>query len=361
MWIINKNKKLYVYALVCILLLSICVGCEKKNEDGIVATDNDSVSQNNQIAMKVAGQEVYEEETMMYCLLELLSGEISYSYVQENEDQFEAEIINYIAETKVLYNIAIEQGMDFTEEDEADRDTLIENFKSFASQDILDKYNISEEMIFDIITEYCYVQKFEYEQKMSITKELYEGYTSEYADYNFQKLYIMVFPIIEVDDNGNMMTDNNGDYVMLNNDELQVIRDDITSAIADVRSGENPEDVAVKYGVDSYSNSQMGYEGGYNEEINTAIEGLKAGECSEILEQDNCYYFVSVLSDHDDDYKDDYVYKLASNEAETKYSNDKYSWMEEKTADGSEINDNFWQEFSLEEMAKLLYEAGLIG
>lgn len=368
----NKTllKKIVTFSCVAALGVSFLAGCKKSDDKNDKENTNSNTNANTAsgssalpegTAMKVAGHDVSYDEAMVYCLIEMLSGSVSYSYVKDDVDTYKAQIMNCIADTKVLNDIALENKMEFTEADEEERDKLIENFKSFTTQEVLDKYGISDEMIEYVMNEYSYAQKFEYVTKENECKSLYDSYTEEYKDYQFQSLYYMVFPIIETTSDGEMKKDDSGNYIPLSADEIQKAKDNLESAREKVKAGGNPEDIAKELGVDKFSNSSAGYVGGYADNVAASLENLKTGDCTELLEQDNCYYIVCMINDNDEDYKDRYIYKISKDEASTKYDGNKAKWMKERTANDSGVSDEFWTNLDILELTEYLYNLGLMG
>lgn len=368
---IKRLKKYVALYSVLVIGLSSLAACDNKDKTGDTTESNtasstDSASladsyESSDIVMSVSGHEITKEEAMIYCLMKLLSGETTYSSIESNSEETEASIINYIAQTKKLYDMARNLDISFSEEDEQSRDELESNFKTNVSQDIRDRYGISDEMIKTVITEYAYVQKLEYATKASIYEQLLEANKEKYDGQKFQTLYLMVFPTVKVDENNEMVKDENGKNIALSDVEKAEVKKKLETAINEVKGGGVPEEVAEKYNVKEFSNGTAGIPGTYDASINDAVSALKSGECTDILENDICYYTVCMINDNDTEYKELYIEELANADVDTEYEKKKSEWLNESSYADTDFLGDFWESFDVIDMAKYLRDKGLLG
>jgi hypothetical protein len=281
--------------------------------------------------------------------------------VQSSEDTYKNEILTEIRETKILYAQALEDNLEFGDEDQDTVDSLSESFKNFVGDEALAEYGISDDMVDKVIKETSYVDKLENDAKNDMGKELTEEYNEKYKDYNFQMLYYMVFPIIEADDDGNPKQDDDGNYIPLDDDAKADAKAQAEAAMAEVSSGKDAEEVAESYGVDSYSDDKAGIAGQYSSELNDAIAALEVGDCTGIYESSTGYYFVTLLSDNDETLFDSYVYAQVSDDVDAAYDEKKQSWMDKvPTDDTKDLLNGIWENFSLIGVAADLQQRGLM-
>ncbi len=340
---IKKFMVTFCIATLCVCMLS---GCGKKDD---------------KVVLNVGQHQVCEKELMVYCLLELLNGQNQYMNMILDENQQRANIISRIREVKTMYDVAKAENLEFTEEDIATRDGLIESFESYVTQDVLDIYGITHEDIAKVFEQTTYVDKYENDKKNELGKGLAEQYMEEYKDYNFQSLYFMYFPTVEVDAEGAPATDENGNTIPLSETDKEKVYNDALAAAEAVNSGTNHVTVATQYGVEAIAEETNGYVGMYSDELNTKLGALKAGQCTEVMEDERCYYIIVVTADHDQGLLESYSNYMAEQEYESEYA----ALVQEKVAamgydDTKDFVGDTWKEFVLIEMAKELYDRGIM-
>jgi hypothetical protein len=369
---IYRIRKALAVGCVALMGTGLLTGCGSSVSDGN-ATGTDAAAgtdtaqaglpdvDSDEVVLVVGDEKITEEEVMVYALLELLSGQVTSSMVQSDESTYKNEVLTEIRETKILYAQALEDNMEFGDDDKEQVDTLIQSFKDYVGADALDEYGISDEMVEKVITETSYVDKLENDTQNQMGKSLTEEYNEKYKDYNFQTVYYMVFPTIEADDDGNPKQDDDGNYIPLDDDAKAEAKTQAESAQAEVASGKDAEEVAEAYGVDSYSDDKAGIAGQYSDTINDAMSELEEGQCTGIYESDTGYYFVTLLSDNDQTMFDSYVYAIVSDDVDEQYATKKQEWMDKvPTDDSTDLLDGIWEKFSLVGVAADLQQKGLM-
>lgn len=352
----NIIKKVAATVGVMSLGMSLLAGCGKKKDDdtttqSTVATNTDGVY----VSFDETAVEL--EELKVFCMITLLDGQILYSNVASEEQIYKDKIIKEIREIKALYKQAIDSNMEFNDEDVETMNGLIAGFKENVSDEAKEKIGITDEVIERVIKEKCYSEKLKTITKNSVGQELNDKYLEEYKDYNFQSIYTMVFPKVKVDDAGNMELDDAGNPVALDEKELEGIRAKAEKASEEINSGKDPKEVAKSNEVDMFSEEKIGIAGQYSAELNDVMASLKEGECSDVMENDNCYYVVTLVKDNDQDYLQFYAYAAAEQNVETEYEARIKSWLE---AIGEANVTEAWENFDLVEFAGTLTELGLM-
>jgi hypothetical protein len=364
-----KIRKALAAGCTVVMGVGLLTGCgSTDNGDGSkTATGTDMEKTNTSdvasgdIVLNVGEHQVSEEEVMVHTFLELLSGQVTSSMVSADEETYKNEILTEIRETKILYDQAIADEMEFGDEDLEQVDTLIQSFKDYVGEDVMAEYGISDDMVEKVITETSYVDKLENDTRNSMGKEKTEEYNEKYKDYNFQTVYYMVFPTIEADDDGNPKQDDDGNYIPLDDEAKESAKAQAEAAMAEVNSGKDAEEVAEEYGVDAYSDDKAGLAGSYSETINDAIAELSEGQCTGIYESSTGYYFVTLLTDNDQTMFDSYVYAIVSDEVDADYETQKQEWMDKvPTDDETDLLNGIWENFSLTDIASDLSSRGLM-
>lgn len=356
-------KKIMSTVGVMSLALALLTGCGKKDggNDDNSATPSDVATATDidvdGVYISYDDIEIEYEELKMFCMLTLLDGQILYSDVVNGEQIYKDKVAAMIREVKALYCRAIEDNMEFDDGDEKTKNDLVEGFLGNVSEEYREKIGISDEIIEKVITEYCYAEKLKANTKNSIGKELNEKYLEEYKDYNFQNIYTMVFPKVKTDENGSMELDDQGNPVALDEAEMAEMYDKAAAAAEEVNGGADAKEVAESYGVDTYSSEQPGIEGKYATDINDAVAELEVGQCTEVFENDNCYYTITLLKDNDRDYMELYAYTAAEQNLEAEYEKRIKDWLDDI---GEPQYTAAWDSFSIADFAKLLYEGGLM-
>jgi hypothetical protein len=375
-----RVKKALTFGCACVMGLGLLTGCGSSTSgdstsnvatatdaatvsDAATATDAVPFPELNpeEVVLTVGYEEITEEEVMVYILMGILDGQHFYKYISEDEDTYKDTILTTIRETKILYAHALENEMDFGDDDLETVDTLIQSFKDNVGEDVISDYGISDDMITKVITESSYVSKLENDTQNELGQSLTAKYDEEYADYNFQTVYYMVFPTIEEDENGDPKQDDDGNYIPLDDAAKADAKAKAEAAMAEVNSGKDAEEVAADYGVDSYSDDKAGLKGQYSSVFNDALGELSEGQATGIYESSTGYYFVTLLTDDDQDMKDSYIYLQVSDEVDAAYEEKKQEWMDKVTIDDeNDLKNGIWENFSLLGVAYDLNQRGLL-
>ncbi len=344
-----RKCRLVSFVCVVVLMLGTMAGCGTKA--------NENTQKKDEIVMTVGDHEIKHDELMLYCILELLSGTMSYEDVQQDEVKYKEAVIDSIVEAKTAVDAATDEGMEFTADDESTRDSLIKNFTSYVTKEVRDEYGISDELINSVFNDTSIMNKMETETRNKLGQKLTEQYKEEYKDYNFQRIYYVTFPKVKSDDDGAPQVDDNGDYIKLDDAELAEQKKNAEAAVKEINDGADAKEVAKKYGVDSYCEEKSSYVGGYSDDMNDIMGNLTAGQCTDIYESDTSYYAIAVLSDHDDDLLESFAYQMALNDVDTELASAEQTWKDK----GKVVQKgDTWDKFSLLDMATYLNEKGLM-
>ena len=171
----------------------------------------------------------------------------------------------------------------------------------------------------------------------------------------------MVFPTVEVDENNKPKQDDSGNYIEVSDADKKQQYENAQKALEELRAGADPEETAEKYGVKDYCTETQGYVGAYADDMNDVMDEIKAGECTDILEQSNGYAIIYVRTDHDQTLMENYVYTVANDYLDSQFEEVKTNWLKTIPVDTeNDIQGDAWEKFDLVEMAQDLTDAGLV-
>ena len=354
----SMMKRLVSAACVATMCIGLLSGC-KKEENSATSTDAEAVD--GEKVLVVGGHDVYKDEVMVYALLTLLSGKITYNDVVTNEASVRDMIMQDIRENKVLYDVCIDTNMEFDEDDISVRDRLIGSFKGYIPAEVFETYGVSDEIIEKVFTETSNVDKLENDTRNSVGQSLTDKYIEQYKNENFQDIYYVMFPTVEADDEDGPKLDDNGEYIPIDDESKADVYANAQLALEEVKNGEDAKKVAEEYKVDVYSTEQIGMVGGYSEELNDVMSSLEDGQCTDIYESDMGYYFIVVLKNNDQSAIESYAYSKALDEVDAEYEKQRNAWLAEvATITDANFEGDVWANFDLLGMATDLYSRQLM-
>ncbi len=360
---INIMKKITLTLCIAAMCMGLLSGCNNENNQATeISEENTNVTDTISEKMLTVGtHDVNRNEVMVYCLLQLLNGTMLYEDFLADEAATRQAILDEIRLNKVLYDVALGQGMEFSDSDKDMRDKLMASFKSYIPQDIFDEYEITDELITSVFNETCYVDKLENDTRNEIGKKLTADYTEQFKNENFQSLYYIVFPTIESDEEGQPKVDDNGQYIELDDNAKKEMLAQAREAADAINAGQDAKEIAKQYNVDVYSTEQSGMVGAYSEELNDVLGSLDEGRCTDVYESGVGYYVIAVIKNNDQDLVESYAYSLALDAVDAEYDKQKALWLSSvATLTDADFEGNSWAEFDLVKMATELNQRGLM-
>lgn len=132
------------------------------------------------------------------------------------------------------------------------------------------------------------------------------------------------------------------DDTALTEEEIQEYKDKLATVAENVNNGDTMDGAAVEQGMTAYSGSYgEGTDSYYGEEMITALEALKEGEVSDIIETDTELYLLQVTADLDEEATASRKETLILT-AESEYFNGLMeTWMEESPIT---VNEEVWEQ-----------------
>lgn len=355
----NIGKKLFAYGMISVMLMGMMTGCGKKDDNVDVVYTQDEASATE--ALVIGDYSINMDELMVYSIQEIVTYGVKPEKIDADEAGYKEQTLALLRETKILYDVALHNGVELNDSDIQAKDELVNNFKSIVPNELFEKYGISDEIIDKVFTERTYVEKFENDIRNQMGQDISDDLTESYADKNFQTMYHMVFPIIEVDENDEPKKDDDGNYIELSDDEKKAVKERAEAALKDIEDGKEPEVVAEEYGISPYCSDTSGYVGAYSEEMNEILADIKAGECTDVLEGDTGYTIIYMKTVNDEALRDSYVYAVANDYLDSQYEALRNQWLATIPVDvEGDIRGTTWADFNMREMAVILDEAGLV-
>lgn len=355
-----KISKAVAVLLALTIVLGIFAGCGKKQQYNGSYSDEEAQATK---VMVIGDYDINMDEAMFYTLQYLyINKRASDSYSLAMEELDKINILATIRENKIIYDVALHNGVELSEADMAVVQEAVNNFKNIFGEELLKNYGLSDETITRIFVEQATGTKFENDIKNDMGKSINEDIAEAYKDYSFHTLYYMVFPIVEIDDENAPKLDENGNYIPVSDGEKAERYAQAISAVGDLRDGENYLSVANRCGVTAYSMERSGYVGAYNEEYNAALEGLKTGECTDVMETEVAYTVSYMISADDTELRDTYVYSLTSDYLTSEYDTLRTTWLQTIPVDpDGDMEGTVWKDVSLLSILEDIETAGVFG
>lgn len=358
-------KRLVVGAMAIAMSMSMFTGCSNglsKDKDALTKEGGVSKDKASSTKVMVIGDEdIYMDEVLFYALQNLVMNKGTEEAVKQNPSTYKDGTISLIRTTKILYDVAEHNNVELTEEEKANTQTTIDNFKANVPQALLDKYGISDEVITRAFTEQACVTKFENDIRNEMATNAFNDIKEKCKDYNFVEIKYVLFPTVEADANNAPAKDADGNYIYLSVEEQARVKENVEKFIQDMEAGSDLDEMLASYGVADYSQDMSGYVGSFSEKLNNALEGAEAGKCSEILEDTLGYLVLYVKSDHNQDLLESYAYVVSNDVIEQEFNSLETQWL--STVEVDEENDmegTVWADYDLINLAIDLETNGLI-
>lgn len=354
------TKRLLTGMLVLTMSMGMLTGCGNKAVSGEGGYSKEDAASTK--VMVIGDYDVYLDELLVYAVQALVMNSASSNTIEATQSSYKDQTLSLIRETKILYDVAIHNDVELNDDDMATTNNTIKNFKNAFPQEFFDKYGISDEAIEKVFVEQTYVSKFENDIKNDMGKNANAEIAEGYDDYSFNVVYYMVFPTVEVNEDDVPATDTDGSYIDISEDDKADVKAKAEEAVERIRAGEDAEKLAEEYGITAYSSERSGYIGSYSEAVNEALDGLKNGECTDVIEETLGYAVVVMKSADDEDLKASYVYAITSDYVDTEYETLRNQWLASIPVDTvNDMEGTVWADFSLKYMVEDLEEAGVLG
>lgn len=345
----------YKYTAI-VLFLSIILtvsGCSNSLNDTVYRDGYASET----TALKVSEYDISLAEAIINLIINYNTFGITPDKVSTEGASVNEFALSNIREYNIIYKKAIEEDFSATPGDTELISTATDNFvKKYG--ELLKIYGISEENVYDVFYKQMIYTNYENSIKEEAGKKLYAGYYEALSDKQFVKLYQLSFPIVETDEIGNIITDSDGVPLKLSESDKSKVKDIAYRAQQDIKLGKDPEKCSEEYNVSIYSQYLNGFIGGFSDEINTAIEHLDNGECTDVLETDKAYIILSMIDNDDQDMKMGYAMNLVQENLDKKVESENQQIL--STAEISDEDLVEWNSIDKELLSQKMFDLGLV-
>lgn len=248
------------------------------------------------VVLTVGESQIYLNEVNFYALsfmsrmgiTEETDLDSKFSQEFENMDAaLKAQFLISLRQTHILYQNALEDGVTLTDAEQAEVTKQVQDYTNSNDAEQLEKFGIDEELLTRVFTMYQTIQK--YEQQLVAEMEVEEVSYGTY--YNF------AFLTIELDENGNAVTNDDGSYVALSDSEQKQQKELAEEVRERLVAGDDPEALIEEYELSATS----GLIHATTESLQDTF-GLKDGEISNVKENDFGYIVVQIQSLEDAEY-----------------------------------------------------------
>lgn len=250
-----------------------------------------------QLAFTVGTEEVYMDEVNL-CILQNtvdlgVNAEHLNSATAEDgtlaADYYKQEILDMIMDYKVEYLIAKEQGITLTEEEEKGIMLDVVEYMSKVNASTLNQWGVKQELVEEV-----YRQRY-------LARKLEDTVTADVSadDLTYCTIYLMLFPKVEMDEEGNYVTEEDGETpVMLSDTVIAQRKKQAENALKELKEGTTAAEVAKKYDVELYSGEESNTPDSFGEPFSDYAKKLKDGECSPLIDIESCYAIIQMIEDN---------------------------------------------------------------
>ena len=269
--------------------------------------------------------------------------------------------MSLIRTTKILYDVTQHNDVTLDDSDMETTNNTIDNFLGSMPDGLLEKYGISEDVVRKVFTEQTYVSKFENDIKNDMGKKVQSDIEEKVKDYNFTIFDYILFPTVETTEDDVPATNTDGSYKYVSDDAKEKAKENAEALLEELKAGGDAASLAQKYGVSNYYFERTGYVGSFTDSVNKAVENLKAGECSGVLEEELGYAVIHMKSDHDEELLKNYAYAVASDTVDSQFEKLETQWLSSIEVDPEkDMEGTVWADYDLSGLAQSLADGGLL-
>ena len=366
---IKGKKYLKKQAVASVLALSMAAasltGCSNelsssKKESSNVGTMTQEEASTTKV-MVIGDYDIYMDELLVYAIQAMVTNNGTLASVKANPDTYKEQTLSLIRTTKILYDVTQHNDVTLDDSDMETTNNTIDNFLGSMPDGLLEKYGISEDVVRKVFTEQTYVSKFENDIKNDMGKKVQSDIEEKVKDYNFTIFDYILFPTVETTEDDVPATNTDGSYKYVSDDAKEKAKENAEALLEELKAGGDAASLAQKYGVSNYYFERTGYVGSFTDSVNKAVENLKAGECSGVLEEELGYAVIHMKSDHDEELLKNYAYAVASDTVDSQFEKLETQWLSSIEVDPEkDMEGTVWADYDLSGLAQSLADGGLL-
>ena len=366
---IKGKKYLKKQVVASVLALSMAAasltGCSNglsssKKESSNVGTMTQEEASTTKV-MVIGDYDIYMDELLVYAIQAMVTNNGTLASVKANPDTYKEQTLSLIRTTKILYDVTQHNDVTLDDSDIETTNNTINNFLKSMPDGLLEKYGISEDVVRKVFTEQTYVSKFENDIKNDMGKTIQDDVEEKVKDYNFMVFDYILFPTVETTEDDTPATNTDGSYKYVDDAAKQKAKENAEALLKELEAGGDAETLATKYGVSNYYFERTGYVGSFTDSINKAVENMKAGDCSGVLEEKLGYAVIHMKSDHDEELLKNYAYAVASDTVDDQFDKLEEQWLSTIEVDTEkDMEGTVWADYDLSGLAQSLADGGLL-
>lgn len=366
---IKGKKYLKKQVVASVLALSMAAasltGCSNglsssKKESSNVGTMTQEEASTTKV-MVIGDYDIYMDELLVYAIQAMVTNNGTLASVKANPDTYKEQTLSLIRTTKILYDVTQHNDVTLDDSDMETTNNTINNFLKSMPDGLLEKYSISEDVVRKVFTEQTYVSKFENDIKNDMGKTIQDDVEEKVKDYNFMVFDYILFPTVETTEDDTPATNTDGSYKYVDDAAKQKAKENAEALLKELEAGGDAETLATKYGVSNYYFERTGYVGSFTDSINKAVENMKAGDCSGVLEEKLGYAVIHMKSDHDEELLKNYAYAVASDTVDDQFDKLEEQWLSTIEVDTEkDMEGTVWADYDLSGLAQSLADGGLL-
>lgn len=340
----KKNKKVVVaICVVCVILVGIVIG---------ICVANRPVSDYAKTkAFSVGDESVYMDE-VNFCILQTLEEytitesmlEATNEEGQLGEQYYKNQIQKMIVNYKVENQIAREEGITLSEEEEKDLKKRVADISNLIRGSALKEYGISLDCITSIFRQQYIAQKLE----AQIIEDL------EIEECNYCTMYLMLFPKVAMLEDGTIQTQDDGKTPqMLSDSELEEQKQNADAALEELNAGADIYEVARKYGVENFSDEQSNMSDNFDEPFISYAKKLKEGELSSVIDTPSCYVILKMMKENDEEIQNQLIEQYRTELGKETIEQKRNTWYEKIGVNLESMkNERAWEKLTLYDYSK---------
>ena len=366
---IKGKKYLKKQVVASVLALSMAAasltGCSNglsssKKESSNVGTMTQEEASTTKV-MVIGDYDIYMDELLVYAIQAMVTNNGTLASVKANPDTYKEQTLSLIRTTKILYDVTQHNDVTLDDSDMETTNNTINNFLKSMPDGLLEKYGISEDVVRKVFTEQTYVSKFENDIKNDMGKTIQDDVEEKVKDYNFMVFDYILFPTVETTEDDTPATNTDGSYKYVDDAAKQKAKENAEALLKELEAGGDAETLATKYGVSNYYFERTGYVGSFTDSINKAVENMKAGDCSGVLEEKLGYAVIHMKSDHDEELLKNYAYAVASDTVDDQFDKLEEQWLSTIEVDTEkDMEGTVWADYDLSGLAQSMADGGLL-
>lgn len=336
----SKIKENILTGIVVLIMLAVAVF-------GLWKLSGESEKPANTLVFTVGTEEVYLDEVNLCVLQNMLSLGIAAEDMQNTTaedgtgaaDHYKQAILELIMDYKVAYMVAKEQGLSLTEEEKEQVRLDVVGYLGEVDARLLNAWGIEQERIEEV-----YMQRY-------LAHKLEETVTGEIQvdDQNYCTIYLMLFPKIEMLEDGNYATLEDGETpIMLSDEEIKQAKENADNAWKELQEGADVVEIAEKYNVQSFSGEESNLADSFDEPFKQYTKSLKENEYSPVLETESCYAIVKMVKENNAEIAEQILSYYKEDLKKEALEEQRTTWYEEMGIGQEPVyNGKIWDKLSL--------------